>query len=184
MDSYEEIMKIAFQAEEALDEAVIAKHRARVDIGRAAAEARELAPRLLGGNRRHHLGQGLRQEGPKRRCRGLYCSEAVEEGHALLGLAKLDEKPLKRLPIASRESGLRDFLQPFAEHCGTLLEALEEALPLVTDLQVREATDDRERREPDGSDEARGYAQAAPRWTTAEARRSRRWCTAPTPSTR
>jgi hypothetical protein len=125
-------------------------------------------------SRRHHLGQGLRHEGAERRCRGLDGSEAVEEGQTLLGLAELDEKPLEGLPIAARESGLRGLLQPFAQHGGAPLEVLEEALPLVTDLQVREATDDRERREPDGPDETRGNAQAAPRWPTAKARRSSR----------
>lgn len=159
-------------------------HGARVDIGRAAAQAREAATRPAGIQGRDHVRQGLPHHGRDLRRRGLELPEAVEERQALVGPAESGEEALERGPASAPERGLRGLLQPFTEHDGPLLEVGEEALTLFADLEIGEAPEDDEGDEPDRADETRRHAHAAPRGPAAAASRSSSRCTSSTPSNR
>ncbi len=116
------------------DDPIVPLDGTDVDIGWGTGQARKPTLRSPGIEGRHHVWIGLRHHRVHLRRRGQKRSVAVEKGHALPTLAELCEEPLERGPASPSERGLSGLLQRLAEDSRTLLEAFEQAPPLLDRL--------------------------------------------------
>jgi len=150
-----------------------------IDVERPAAHLSEDLLHGAAGEGRRHVGRRLGPGHEGFRGEGDQARRLVIDGEPLAGPTESLQQSLESGARVAAQRGLHTVLQAFSEQRGAALELLAQALPLVRDLEIREARHHGEGGDPDGQDESGGDSHEALLSTTSEAilvsRRSTSW---------
>ena len=140
-----------------------------IDVERPAAHLSEDLLHGAAGEGRRHVGRRLGPGHEGFRGEGDQARRLVIDGEPLAGPTESLQQSLESGARVAAQRGLHTVLQAFSEQRGAALELLTQALPLVRDLEIREARHHGEGGDPDGQDESGGDSHEALLSTTSEA---------------